>query len=116
MAAALEAAGVEVRRSPEAVPLRGSRRVAGARLSGGETWACDTVVFAGPRAPASELARQAGAAVAPEPLSGGWRVLADAQGATTAPGLWAAGEVTGPMSAAAAAEAGRRAGGAVDGG
>jgi sarcosine oxidase subunit alpha len=79
-------------------------------LASGERVACDALAFAGPRAPASELARAAGARAELEPASSGFRVVAGPRGETGVPGLWAAGEVTGAMDAAEAAEAGRRAG------
>ena len=105
VAGALRAAGMEARSAPEVVALRGARRVTAARLPGGERARCDTLVFAGARAPMSLLARQAGAAVAPDPSSGGWRVVVDGDGATSLAWLRAAGEVTGPMRASEAAAA-----------
>ncbi len=109
-AARLAAAGVEVRRADEVTAAHGGQRVGAASLAGGARLACDTIVFAGARAPASELARQAGAAVELDAASGGWRVRVDRDGRTGVRGLLAAGEVTGHMSAAEAAAGGRRAG------
>jgi len=105
----LAAAGMTVRRAEEVTEARGRHRINSARIGGGHV-RCDTLAFAGPRAPASELARQVGAEVEREPASGGYRVRAAADGATAVRGVRAAGEVTGPMSAADAAAAGRRAG------
>ncbi len=61
------------------------------------------------RAPASELAREAGAELELDPESGAFRVR-PAEGGAVAAGVFAVGEVTGPCSAAEAAEQGRRAG------
>ncbi|GEJ56345.1 2Fe-2S iron-sulfur cluster-binding protein [Anaeromyxobacter diazotrophicus] len=109
VAARLEAAGVAVRRAEEVLLAHGRRRLAAATV-GSERVRCDALAWAGPRAPASELARQAGAEVELELVSGGYRVRAAADGATGVPGLRVAGEATGPATAAEAARAGRRAG------
>ena len=61
------------------------------------------------RAPASELAREAGAELELVPDTGAFRVRPSADGAV-APGVYAAGESTGACSAAEAAEQGRKAG------
>jgi sarcosine oxidase subunit alpha len=108
--ARLAAAGAEAFRVGAVVSGRGGASLAGLALASGERVRCDALAHAGPRAPASDLARALGAAVALEPASGGWAVQIGGRGATAVPGLLAAGEVTSPMSAAAAAEAGRRAG------
>jgi sarcosine oxidase, subunit alpha len=70
---------------------------------------CDAIAVCAPLAPSFELARQAGAVV-------GWRekdqvfaVEADADGRTASGSLFVAGELKGPMGAAASAETGRRA-------
>jgi sarcosine oxidase, subunit alpha len=110
VAARLAGAGVEVRGAEAVTAAHGGQRVRAASLTGGARLACDAIVFAGPRVPASELARQAGAAVELDAASGGWRVRADRGGRTGVRGLLAAGEVTGGMSAAEAASGGRRAG------
>jgi len=68
-----------------------------------------------PPAPATDLARLLGAPVAFDAVAKAFAVLADAHGRTAVPGLFAAGEVTGALDAAAAAEAGRRAGEAARG-
>jgi sarcosine oxidase subunit alpha len=93
----------------EVVKAHGRRQLARVALADGRTIACDTLAVATPRAPAAELAREAGAALELDPLSGAAWVKTDAAG-LVAPGVFAAGEVTGPCSAAEAAEAGRRAG------
>jgi sarcosine oxidase subunit alpha len=106
----LSAAGMAVARVVAVRAARGGTRLRAVEGSGGERLACDTLAFAGPRAPASDLARQAGAAVDLDGASGGARVRAGADGSTGVPGLRAAGELVGETSAAEAAEAGRRAG------
>ncbi len=111
-AARLAAAGVEVHRADEVTAAHGGQRVGAASLAGGRRLECDTIVFAGGRVPASELARQAGAAVELDAASGGWRVRVDRDGRTSVLGLLAAGEVTGGMSAAEAATMGQRTGAA----
>jgi sarcosine oxidase subunit alpha len=63
-----------------------------------------------PPAPATELGRLLGAAAPFDPGCGAFALQVDAAGRTAVPGLLAAGEVTGAMDAARAAEAGRRAG------
>ena len=75
---------------------------------------CDAVAVALPPAPAVTLARLLGAAVEPGE-DGTPAVRVDALGRTSVPGLLAAGEVTGAVAPAAAAERGRRAGEAARG-
>jgi sarcosine oxidase subunit alpha len=110
LAARLSEAGMAVER-PAAAPLRalGRSRLSGLALEGGGRVRCDTLAAAAPGAPAAELARAWGAPLALDPGSGHFRVAAGASGAL-APGLFAAGELTGPAGAGEAAEAGRRAG------
>jgi len=110
LAERLSAAGLEVRPARMLSAVRGGRRVRSVLLPHGERVACDTLVFAGPRAPAAELARQAGAPLAFDPEGQAFRVLASPHGATGQAGLWVAGEITSPMTAEEAAEAGRLAG------
>jgi sarcosine oxidase subunit alpha len=109
VADALRAAGIEVVETPAIQAALGRRRVAGVVLARGGRIACDTLVWCGSRAPASDLPRQAGATVELDE-DGGWRVNADAAGGTGIEGLRVAGEVVRAMSAAEAAAAGRRAG------
>jgi sarcosine oxidase subunit alpha len=80
-------------------PTRRRRRVAGA-----------LVAVATLPAPASELPRQHGARVRLEPARGGFVALVDRVGATTAPGVFACGDVTGYAGPDAAATAGAAAG------
>jgi sarcosine oxidase subunit alpha len=73
------------------------------------------VLVATAPAPATELARALGAPVRLDPALGAFALAADADGRTGVPGLFAAGEATGPAAPARAAEAGRRAGEAARG-
>jgi len=108
-------AGMQVRPTSTASDLRGGRRIRSVRLSHGERVACDTLVVAGTRAPASDLARQAGAALVFDEEAKLWRVKASPFGETGRAGLWVAGEMMFPLSADEAAETGRRAGKAAHG-
>jgi sarcosine oxidase subunit alpha len=115
LAARLEAAGMAVVKVAAARRVLGRGRVRGlADGSGGEI-GCDTVAVVQPPAPATDLARLLGAPVAFDPMATAFAVTADHHGRTAVPGLFAAGEVTGAMDAARAAEAGRRAGEAARG-
>jgi sarcosine oxidase subunit alpha len=115
LAARLEEAGMAVARVAGARRVLGRGRVrALADGSGGEL-VCDTVAVVQPPAPATDLARQLGAPVAFEAAAAAFAVTADPHGRTAVPGLFAAGEVTGAMDGARAAEAGRRAGEAARG-
>lgn len=110
VAARLGAAGMKVEAvAGEVARGRGGRRLAAVELRDGRTVRCDTLAVATPRMPAAELAREVGAALELDPASGAFRVRAEA-GGRIAQGFWAAGELTGPCSAAEAVEAGRRAG------
>jgi thioredoxin reductase len=60
--------------------------------------------------PASELPRQHGADVRLEPARGGFVALVDAAHETTAPGVFACGDVTGYLGPDEAATAGTAAG------
>ena len=105
-----EAAGMAVQRvEGGAARARGHGRLAGLVLPDGRSLSCDTLAVVGGRAPASELAREAGAELELVPDTGAFRVRPGPEGAV-APGVFAAGESTGSCSAAEAAEQGRRAG------
>jgi sarcosine oxidase subunit alpha len=108
LARALEAAGAEVTRLD-------ARHVAGFR---GRTWVaavdllrdgkrsrvrCDLVAVALPPAPSSELAREQGCAVRFAREAGGFAVTVDERGATTIPGVFACGDLTGARGPVAAA-------------
>lgn len=80
-----------------------------------EKVACDAVAVCAPASPSFELAAQAGAHVSFRAELGLFTVDADADGRTSVPEVWVAGELLGPMSAAEAAESGRRAARALGG-
>jgi NADPH-dependent 2,4-dienoyl-CoA reductase/sulfur reductase-like enzyme len=109
VATRLRGGGMEVERVDEVARARGGRRLAAVDLPGGRRVRCDVLAAATPRMPAAELAREAGAPLALDPATGAFRVVPGAAGAVAA-GVFAAGEVCGPCSAADAALAGRRAG------
>ncbi|MBI5069575.1 MAG: (2Fe-2S)-binding protein [Deltaproteobacteria bacterium] len=106
----LVAAGMQAERvEGEVARGRGGRRLAALDLADGRRLRCDTLAVATPRMPAAELARAAGAHLELDPATGAFRVKPGPAG-LVAPGVWAAGEVCGPCTAAAAVEAGLRAG------
>ena len=109
-AARLQAAGMQVELAAgEVARGRGGRRLSAIELVDGRTLRCDTLAVATPRMPAAELAREVGAALELDPATGAFRVR-PAPGGAIADGCWAVGEVTGPLDAAEALEAGRCAG------
>ncbi|HEY0193909.1 MAG TPA: FAD-dependent oxidoreductase, partial [Kofleriaceae bacterium] len=71
---------------------------------------CDLIAVAAVPAPASEGPRQQGCKVVLDPPAGGFRVAVDADGRTSAPGVWACGDVTGYRGPAASAADGARVG------
>jgi sarcosine oxidase subunit alpha len=71
---------------------------------------CDVVAVAALPSPASEGPRQQGCQVVLDPARGGFRVVVDAEGRTSAPGVLACGDVCGYAGPLAAAEAGARVG------
>jgi succinate dehydrogenase/fumarate reductase flavoprotein subunit len=73
----------------------------------------DVLALAALPAPASELPRQHGARVQLEVARGGFAVTVDADGATTTPGVFAAGDVTGYVGPGAAAAHGLAVGQAI---
>lgn len=109
VAARLSAGGMAVTLVAEVTRARGGRRLAAVELPDGRRVRCDTLAAATPRMPAAELAREAGARLELDPSTGGFRVGPGPEGAIGG-GVFAAGEVCGPCSAAEAALAGRRAG------
>jgi sarcosine oxidase subunit alpha len=70
---------------------------------------CDAVAICAPLSPSFELARQAGVVVHWREREKLFAAESDADGRTAAEGIFVAGELKGPMGAAAAAETGRRA-------
>ncbi len=110
LAERLRSAGMAAERVEAGVErARGRSRLSGLVLAAGRRLRCDTAAAVAPPAPAWELARLGGAAVAFDPALDAHAVRAGPGGSTGVPGLRAAGEVTGALSAAEAAEAGRRA-------
>jgi sarcosine oxidase subunit alpha len=118
LAKGLAAAGVEVEvvdlARDRVLEARGATRVRGLVVAGptGRKRRIDgdLVAIATPPAPASELPRQHGAAVRFEPARGGFVARVDRAYATSAPGVFACGDVTGYLGPEAAAAAGAAAG------
>jgi sarcosine oxidase subunit alpha len=110
----LAARGTKSARGVE-VAARNARGGASSRTATSTTGATatvkgDLVAVAALPAPASELARQQGARVTLVPEAGGFVVAIDAHFASSAPDVYACGDVTGAMGPEAALEAGARAG------
>jgi sarcosine oxidase subunit alpha len=99
------------------VSARGTTRVRGLVVKGPSgrerTLDGDLVAIATLPAPASELPRQHGARVRLEPARGGFVALVDESFATSAPNVYAAGDVTGYLGPDDAQKAGAAAGRAV---
>ncbi|HET9554484.1 MAG TPA: FAD-dependent oxidoreductase, partial [Anaeromyxobacteraceae bacterium] len=115
LAARLGAAGMEVEQVASATRVLGRARVKGLVREDAGRVECDVVAVVAPPAPATDLARHLGAETFFDPAAGAFAVRADERGRTGVAGLYAAGEVTGAMGGARAAEAGRRAGEAARG-
>ncbi len=114
---ALAAAGVDAVRVELAgqtvLGARGTIRLRGVEVesaAGRRKIDGDLVAVAVLPAPASELPRQHGAAVAFDPARGGFAAIVDENCATTTPGVFACGDVTGYLGTAAAEQAGAKAG------
>jgi len=71
---------------------------------------CDVVAVAAVPSPASEGPRQQGCQTVLDPARGGFRVIVDRDGHTSAPGVLACGDVCGYGGVAAAARAGAEVG------
>ena len=93
-------------RSPAPAPRSRASRSTTSRGTRGRSWVsavdtkrgkldCDLVAVAATPAPASEGPRQQGCRVVLDPRRGGFRVVVDEHGQTTAPDVWACGDVTG---------------------
>ena len=70
---------------------------------------CDAIVVSLPPTPAFELLRQAGVKISYRPELGTFAPEVQPEGRTAVAGIWAAGDVARPGSAAEAAGSGRRA-------
>ncbi|MGV3620214.1 MAG: 2Fe-2S iron-sulfur cluster-binding protein [Archangium sp.] len=101
-----EAGGEAVAIGQQVKRAHGLRRVNAVTLESGEKIRCDVVAYCAPLSPAFELARAAGAKIVWNTPSHCFVVEADANGKTSAPGVYVAGEIRGPMSSKAAAEQG----------
>jgi len=111
LAAALTAAGAEVVRVPLGSVTGTRGRGWASSLDAGRTKIdCDLVAVAAIPSPASEGARQQGCRVVLDPPAGGFRIVVDADGRATTPGVWACGDVCGYMGPTAAAAEGARVG------
>ncbi|MEO6774075.1 MAG: FAD-dependent oxidoreductase [Kofleriaceae bacterium] len=104
LAAALSAAGAEVSRVAldDTHGTRGRSWVSQVQTSQGRI-DCDLVAVAAIPSPASEGPRQQGCSVVLDPEAGGFRVIVDETGKTTAPLVYACGDVTGYLGPARAA-------------
>lgn len=100
------AGGEAVAIGAEVVRAHGLRSVNAVTIKPDEKIGCDIIATCGPPSPAFELARCAGADVVWNPSARCFVVVADNRGLTANPALYAAGEMRGPMSSAAAAEQG----------
>lgn len=111
LADALSASGAEVTRVPLDMTLgaRGRSWVSGVDTHEGRV-DCDLVAVAAIPSPASEGPRQQGCKVRLDPDAGGFKVIVDEEGRTTATNVWACGDVTGYMGPNAAAHDGARVG------
>lgn len=110
------AAGMEALHLPSPPVLAtGRRRVASIRLADGTELPCDTVAQGAPPDPAPDLLRALGVGVDWDPTLAAFTPRVSADGTTSRPGLFAAGEVARPVSAVEAAAWGRRAGEAARG-
>jgi sarcosine oxidase, subunit alpha len=118
LAAALAGAGCEVvtvdQRRETVVGARGRVWVSGLEVAdaGGRVRRvpCNLVAVAAPPAPASEAPRQHGCAVELRPAAGGFAVVTDGDGRTSAAGVLACGDVCGATTPERAAADGARAG------
>ena len=89
---------------------RGRGRVGSLHLVDGAELPCDVVAQGEPPAPAPEFLRALGVGVDWDPAIGAFAPRVAGDGATSVPGLFAAGEVARPVPAGEALAWGRRAG------
>lgn len=111
LATALARGGAEVVRVrlADAIGARGRSWVSAIDTTRGRI-DCDLVAVAAIPAPASEGARQQGCKVVLDPARGGFRVVVDERGQTSAAGVWACGDVTGYLGPERAAAHGAQVG------
>ncbi|MEZ4359205.1 MAG: 2Fe-2S iron-sulfur cluster-binding protein [Kofleriaceae bacterium] len=109
---ALRAAGAEVSvlDVSEVDTVRGRSGVTGVDLVDGRQLDCDLVAMAALPAPATEGPRQQGCAVVLDPAAGGFRLVTDDAGRTSAPTVWGCGDVCGYRGPREAAADGARVG------
>lgn len=108
---ALEQAGAEVSRAAQAPAAASGRAwVRSVKFADGRSIACDLVITVAPSSPASELARQAGAATRFDEHAGGFAVITDDRGRTNVPDVFACGDLCGATGVEHAAQSGAAAG------
>jgi sarcosine oxidase subunit alpha len=114
LAAALTRAGAEVTRIAldDTHGTRGRSWVSSVETTRGRV-DCDLVAVAAIPSPASEGPRQQGCAVVLDPEAGGFRVIVDELGRTSAANVWACGDVTGYLGPQLATAHGARVGATV---
>jgi sarcosine oxidase, subunit alpha len=104
-----QAGGVALAVGAKVKRAHGLRRVEAVTVvegQGEQKHSCEVIAVCGPVNPSFELARAAGARVSWDDRHACFVVEANAQGKTSAPGVWVAGEIRGPMSSGAAVEQG----------
>lgn len=114
-----DAGGEAVAVGAEAVRAHGLKRVEAVTVRAfdrEQKVKCDVIAVCGVTMPSFELARAGGAKVAWHADARTFIVEADESGRTASPALFVAGELTGPVTAAAAAARGRAAADAIAGG
>jgi thioredoxin reductase len=112
LTAALRAAGGEVTVCPaeEVERARGRSWVTAIECASRRRIDCDVVAVAAVPAPASEGPRQQGCETVLDPSRGGFRVIVDHDGHTSAPGVLACGDVCGYVGPGGAAKDGAKVG------
>jgi sarcosine oxidase subunit alpha len=112
LASALRTAGAEVTQvvDEDVERARGRSWVTAIECRSRRRVDCDVVAVAALPAPASEGPRQMGCQTVLDPGKGGFRLIVDRDGHTSAPGVLGCGDVTGFAGIAAAAKAGAHVG------